>query len=382
VAVGFDLTDEQRLFRDAVVEFAQRELGSGLVRDHDPSAFRERWRACARLGLQGLPVPIAYGGQGADPLTAVVALEALGYGCSDNGLIFSLNAHMWAVQMPIVRFGTEEQKRRYLTRLCDGSWIAAFAATEPGSGSDALGLTTSATPHGDRYVLNGSKTFITNAPEADLFVVLATTNPGLRFGGLCAFLVERDAPGFEIGPAARKMGLESAPMSDLAFDSCEVPASQMLASPGAGMAVFNTALHYERGFIVTSTIGTMQRQLERCIEYARERRQFGRPIADFQAVSHRIANMKVRLETARLVAYRFGALVDRGEDSAVDSALTKLHLSECFLQSSLDALQIHGGYGYMAEYGLERDVRDAIAARIYSGTSELQRSAIARGLGL
>jgi alkylation response protein AidB-like acyl-CoA dehydrogenase len=178
------------------------------------------------------------------------------------------------------------------------------------------------------------------------------------------------------------MGLETSGISELILDDCEVSSSCMLGRPGAGMALLQTTLHYERGFILCSCLGTMQRQLERCIEHARERKQFGQPIGNFQAVSHRIVDMKLRLESARLFAYRFGLLMDRGEDGAMDSSLTKLHLSECFVQSSLDALQIHGAYGYMEEYGLEREVRDAIAARIYSGTSDLQRALIARQLGL
>jgi alkylation response protein AidB-like acyl-CoA dehydrogenase len=376
-----ELTDEQQEFQDAVVEFAQRQLGTGPGAQSELS-FRERWGRCASIGLQGLPVPLDYGGQGADALTTVLALEALGYGSTDNGFIFALNAHMWAAQIPILRFGTEEQKRRYLPGLCDGSLVAAFAITEPGAGSDALSLSTTAQRRDGGYVLDGTKAFVTNAPEADLFVVLATTDREAGFGGLCAFVVERGTPGSSVGAREHKMGLETSGLSELSFDGCKVPAEQMLGRPGAGMALFNTAMHHERGFILASSVGTMQRQLERCITYARERRQFGRPIGSFQAVSHRIADMKLRLETARLLAYRFAVLMDRGEDKRLDSALTKLHLSECFLQSSLDALQIHGGYGYMAEYGLERDVRDAIAGRIYSGTSDVQRSLVAAELGL
>ena len=375
-----ELTDEQRDFQDTVVEFAQRELGAPGA-PFEP-AFRDRWRRCADLGLQGLPVPVDYGGQGADALTTVLALEALGYGSTDNGFIFALNAHMWAAQMPILRFGTEAQKQRYLPGLCDGSLVAAFAITEPGSGSDALSLSTTAERRDGGYVLNGTKAFVTNAPEADLFVVLATTDRDRAFAGLCAFAVERGTPGSSVGAPERKMGLETSPISELSFDGCQVSDEHMLGRPGAGMSLFNTAMHYERGFILSSGVGTMQRQLERCIQYARERKQFGAPIGRFQAVSHRIADMKLRLETARLLAYRFAVLMDRGEDERIDSALTKLHLSECLLQSSLDALQIHGGYGYMAEYGLERDVRDAIGGRIYSGTSDLQRAVVARELGL
>lgn len=375
-------TEEQRLFRDAVVQFAQQELAKGAAGSDDGRFPREAWEKCADFGLQGLPVPVEYGGVGADVTTIILALEALGYGCSDNGLIFSLNAQMWSCERPIVRFGTEVQKRRYLPGLCNGSLIAAHGMSEPGSGSDAFSLATTATKSEGRYVLNGTKTFVTNAPEADLFVVFATTDPALGFAGLSAFVVERDAPGLTVSAPLKKMGLRSSPMGELFFDDCEVAPGQLLGKPGAGMAIFNASMEWERGCILASAVGTMQRQLERCISYARDRRQFGQPIGNFQAVSHRIVEMKVRLETARLLLYRLASLMDANKATALDSALTKLYLSECFVQSSLDALQIHGGYGYMHEFELERDVRDAIAGRIYSGTSEMQRNIVARYLGL
>lgn len=380
--IGLDWTDEQQRFRQAVVEFAQGELAKQLARAGDGGFPRAAWRRCADFGLQGLPVPADYGGIGADASTIALALEALGYGCADNGFIFALNAQLWACETPLVSFGSERQKRRYLPGLCDGSIIAGHAMTEPDSGSDAFGLRTTATERGGRYVLNGTKTFVTNAPDADLFIVFATTDRALRFAGVCSFLVERDTPGVTVGQPLKKMGLKSAPMAELFLEDCEVDAGQLLGGPGAGMAVFNASMQWERGCILAGSVGTMQRQLERCIAYARERRQFDQPIGGFQAVAHRIVDMKVRLETARLLLYRFAALTDRGEATPLDSALTKLYLSESFLESSLDGLQVHGGYGYMSEYDFEQEVRDAVGGRIYSGTSEIQRNLIARQLGL
>jgi alkylation response protein AidB-like acyl-CoA dehydrogenase len=375
-------TDEQSLLRDAIVEFAQAELAPAGGPIGDERFSREAWRKCAAVGLQGLPVPEEYGGLGASATTIAVALEALGYGCTDNGLIFSLGAQMWACETPLARFGTESQKQQYLPRLCDGSMIAAHAMSEPESGSDAFSLRTRAQRRRDGYALTGTKAFVTNAPEAELFLVFATSERALGFAGISAFLVERDTPGLIVGPPAHKMGLRSSPMAELVLDGCEVADEQRLGRPGAGMAVFSRAMHWERGLILAACVGTMQRQVERCIAYAGERRQFDQPIGTFQAVSHRIVDMKLRLETARALLYRFASLMDRDDAGPLDSALTKLHLSECFLQSSLDALQIHGGYGYMAEYGVERDVRDAVAGRLYSGTSELQRNLVARELGL
>jgi hypothetical protein len=381
--VDFDLTVEQSHLHDEVTRFARGELNHDVVgRDGNSEFPAAEWLKCAEFGIQGLPVPAEYGGQGADPLTIMLALEALGYGCTDNGLIFSLNAHMWACEMPIVDFGTEEQKQRYLPRMCEGSLIAAHGMSEPGSGSDAFGLATKVNQKDDSWVLNGSKTFVTNAPVADLFVVFATTDRSQGFMGLSAFLVERDTPGLTVGRPMHKMGLRTSPISELFFDDCEVPANGLLGNLGAGMRVFSSSMDWERSCILASTVGSTQRQLERCIEYARERKQFGKPIGSFQAVSHKIVDMKVRLETARCFLYRLGWMMSEGKATPLDSALVKLYLSECFVSSSLDALQVHGGYGYMAEYELERELRDAVGSRIYSGTSEIQRNLAAAHLGL
>jgi alkylation response protein AidB-like acyl-CoA dehydrogenase len=254
--------------------------------------------------------------------------------------------------------------------------------SEPGSGSDAFALSTKAELHGDRYILNGSKTFVTNAPVAGVFVVFATTDKSLGFAGLCAFLLERGDPGLEVGEPIKKMGLRTSPMSELFFNDLEVPESRLLGKRGGGMALFTSAMEWERSCILASTVGSMERQLERSLAYARERKQYGQPIGKFQAISHRIVEMKLRLDTARLLLYRLGWSMGRGKASALDSALVKLHLSESFLASSMDALQIHGGYGYMTEFELEREVRDAFGSRLYSGTSDIQRNIAARMLGL
>ena len=381
--MDFDLTEEQRLLRATIVAFAEKELNEGVAARDGASAFsHEAWRACARLGILGLPVPKEYGGTGADTITTMVALEALGYACTDNGLIFSLNAQMWACETPILRYGTEEQKHEYLPGLCDGSLIAAHGMSEPGSGSDAFALTTTATRSGDEFILNGSKTFVTNAPESDLFVVFATIDPSLGFAGVTGFVVERSNPGLGVGQPISKMGLRTSPMSELSFEQCVVPASNVLGRVGGGMAVFNNAMLWERSCILASTVGTMERQLERSLAYAKERRQFGKPIGEFQAVSHKLVDMKLRLDTARLLLYRVGSLLDQGATPTLESALVKLYLSECHVRSSLDALQIHGGYGYTTEYELERDVRDALGSKLYSGTTELQYELAARCLGL
>ena len=377
-----ELTAEQKEFRDQVVEFARSLENDVLDRDANGTFAADDWRRCAEFGIQGLPVPEEFGGLGAKPSMIMVALEALGYGCADNGLLFSLNAQMWACELPLVRFGSEEQKRRYLPGLCDGSLVAAHGMSEPGSGSDAFSLQTTAARDGDSYVLNGSKTFVTNGPIADLFVVFGTLDRSKGLAGLTGFVIERDTPGLTVGQPIHKLGLRTSPMSELFLDDCTVPADHALGQLGGGMAVFGSAMEWERSMILACTLGTMQRELDRCIAYARERRQFGRPIGKNQAVAHRIVDMKLRLEASRLLLYQVGNLMDAGKAKPIDSALAKLYVSEAFVQSSMDAIQIHGGYGYMTEYEVERHLRDSIGSKIYSGTSEIQRNIVAGYLGL
>lgn len=377
--MDFSWTQEQMDFREAVIRFARGELNDG---DGSVDWLRSVWQKCAEFGIQGLPVSEDHGGAGADNLTVVAALEALGYGCADNGLIFSLNAQMWACQHPIEQFGSEGQKAKYLSRLCDGSIIASHAMSEPDSGSDAFALKTVAKPTDGGFVLTGSKTFATNAPIADLFVVFARAPDTTGFMGLTAFLIERDTPGLSVSPPMQKMGLSSSPMGEVFLDGCHVPADSTLGRIGGGMQVFVSAMERERSLILASTIGSMERGLERSITHAQERNQFGQPIAKYQAVSHRLVDMKLRLETARLLLYRLAWLMDNDLPAGLDSSLAKIHLSESFVTSSLDALQLHGGYGYMNEFGLEADVRDALASKLYSGTSEIQRNLAARQMGL
>ncbi|BCB84578.1 acyl-CoA dehydrogenase family protein [Phytohabitans suffuscus] len=376
--MDFGPNAEQAAFQDSVRRFATSCLNDDLVgRDRAGTFDRSSWERCASFGLQGLPVPREYGGQGADLLTTALAMEALGEGCWDGGLIFSLNAQLWSATMPLVEYGDDKQKDTYLPGMCDGSLIAAHAVTEPEAGSDAMALTTSARLDGDSYVLNGTKQFITNASVADLFIVFATLDRALGWAGLTAFLIPKGTPGLTTSQASDKMGLRTSPLGEVTLTDCRVSVDEVLGAPGAGMAVFEHAMLLERAGIMAAAVGAMQRRLDECVAYTSRRRQFGRPIAGFQAVSHTLADMKVRLEAGRLLARRAAWLADRGELDAMDASVVKLYLSEAYLQSSLDTLQLHGGYGYMAEAGLERDVRDAIGARIYSGTSQMQRTIIA-----
>jgi alkylation response protein AidB-like acyl-CoA dehydrogenase len=377
--MNFQWDTHQMEMREAISRFARSEL-TGIARSVDE--FTKAWRKCADMGVQGLMVDTQYGGLGADYLTTVAALEALGKVCEDNGFLFSLNAHMWACQYPIQRFGSQEQKERYLPRLCDGSLIGAHAMSEPGSGSDAFSLITTATETEDVYTLRGSKTFVTNAPIADVFVVFARTPGSDGFGGVSAFIVDRATPGLEIGSASEKLGLESSYMAEVFLDDCDIPRAQLLGRAGRGAGVFIEAMERERAMILASAVGSMERTFENSIAYARERRQFGQPISRFQAVSHRLADMKTRLESSRLLLYRLAWLLDQGEPVGLESAMVKLDLSESYVATAFDALQIHGGYGYLKEYGVERELRDAVGSQLYSGTSDIQRNLIARHLGL
>jgi alkylation response protein AidB-like acyl-CoA dehydrogenase len=381
--MDFAWSDEQNGMRDSIAKFARAELNMGYGDREKRSEFNhEGWKKCAEMGILGLPVPKQYGGLGLDALTTIGVLESLGYGCVDNGLVFSINAHMWTLEIPLVNFGTDAQKERYLPRLCRGELIGANAMSEPGSGSDAYSLTTTAEKNGSRYVLNGSKVFVTNGPIADLFIVYATVDRAKGANGVSAFLVEKGAAGLSYGAHTEKMGLRTSPMCELFFEGCEVDEENRLGREGAGKSLFADSMTWERSCILAGAVGTMQRILEKCIGYASERRQFGQPIGKFQLIASRIVEMKIRLETSRALLYRAGWLRSKGRSIFLEAAMAKLHISESLVQTAEDAIQIHGGYGYMAEYEVERELRDAVSSRLYSGTSEIQRLIIAPLLGL
>jgi alkylation response protein AidB-like acyl-CoA dehydrogenase len=381
--MDFAWTEEEEALFVNIVEFGRKHLDRDLIESDRNGVFdRDGWSKCARLGIQGLPVPAEYGGLGLGALTTVGALEKLGYACRDNGLVFSINAHIWTAAMPLVVFGTEEQKARFLPGMCAGEIIAGNAISEPGSGSDAYAMRTTARKRGDGYVLNGSKIFVTNGPVADVLVVFATLDPSLGSSGITAFLVEKGTAGLTIARDLEKMGLRTSPMAEVFFDDCEVPEDRRLGREGAGMSLFTHAMNWERGCILAGAVGSMQRLLETCIRYAKERKQFNQSIGKFQLVASRIVDMKLRLETARYLLYHGAWLRGRGKAAIMEAALVKLYLSECWVQSCQDAIQIHGGYGYMTEYHVERELRDAIGSRIYSGTNEIQRTIAAAFLGL
>jgi alkylation response protein AidB-like acyl-CoA dehydrogenase len=379
--MDFALTPDQQSLQKAAIAFAQNELNHQMIeRDADRAFSHDGWKKCANFGVQGLPIPEEFGGSAADPVTTIAVMEGLGYGCQDQGLLFSINAHMWTSAIPILKYGVEEQKRKYLPGLCDGSLIGANGASEPEAGSDVFSMRTRVEKDGDGYVLSGSKIFVTNAPVADLFTVYGTLDPKLGAMGICGFIIDKGTAGLSVGKKMDKMGLRTSPMAELVLEGCRVPANARLGREGRGAEVFNCSMSWERACILATCLGTMRRQLEKCVSYARTRKQFGQAIGKFQSVANRIVDMKLRYETARLLIYKVGWLMQQELSADMDAAMAKLYVSESFVKSCLDAIQVHGGAGYMTELEIERELRDSVGSTLYSGTSEIQRNIIARGL--
>ena len=382
-AMDFSLTNEQIVFKRSIVDFALRELNdSAKEREKNGEFFWKGWKKCADFGIHGLPMPEKYGGLELDLVTSVLGMEGLGYACGDSGLLFSINSQIWTCEVPFLKFGTDEQKEKYLRRLIKGELIGGHAMTEPDSGSDAFSMRCRAVKKGDRYILNGTKTFITNAPIADLLLVFACTDKTKGFAGISAFIVEKETPGFSVGRPLVLMGLKTCPIGEVTLQDCEVPEANRLGREGAGSAIFNAEMDLERCCLFATHVGAMEKELEDCIRYANMRHQFGNPIGKYQSISHKIAEMRVSIELSRLILYKVAWMKGQGKRAPLESAIAKLYISESYVQSSLEALQVHGAYGYSAEFDLERNLRDSVAGKIYSGTSEIQRNIIATLLGL
>jgi len=378
-----ELTSAQRERANAVLHFARTRLSPGAREREAACTFdRKLWDEAAAFGLAGLPVPEEWGGSGLDAVDTMVVVEALGKGCEDGGLVFSLCAHMFASVVPIWRSRSKPHHERYLADLAAGKLICANATTEPDAGSDVYAMKATARRDGDDYVLDGTKCFITNAPVADLFLVYAVTQPGRGFLGMSAFLVPRDTPGLKVAPEHHKTGLRTSPWGTVYLDGCRVPGSARLGPEGSGAMLFGESMVWERACLFAYYVGAMERSLERCIEHVRTRKQFGHKLSEFQSVSNRIVDMKLRLETSRLLLYRAGELHRAGQRCDEAVALSKLYISEAALQTGLDAAHIFGGAGMATDTGIDALARDAIPARVFSGTSEMQRAIIARMLGL
>lgn len=381
--MNFGWTDEQQRRRTEAIDFAEQHLNKDLIdRNREGEWSPEAWQACADFGLLGLVVPQEYGGEGLDPLTAIAVLEGIGYGCRENGLPFAINSQLWSTQPALQNFGSDEQKKQYLAKLIKGEMIGAFGITEIDTGSDSYGLKASATKVDGGYRLTGTKAYITFAPICDMAIIFATTDPDKGRWGITAFIVERGMDGFWTEPVEEKMGLRTTPFGKLCLKDCFVASDHVLGAEGGGMAIFTNAMESERSYIFASQIGRMERQVEDCVAYANSRKAFGKPIGKNQAVSSRIADMMVRLETSRNLLYKVAWLEHEGKPLLKEAAMAKMYLSECFVQSSLDAICIHGAKGYATEFEIERDLRDGIGGLLYSGTNDIQRNVVAQISGL
>lgn len=344
---------------------------------------RDRWHAAADFGIQGLTAPVELGGGGCSVVDSLLTFEGLGLGATDNGAVFALSAQVFSMQSALLAAGSQRQLERWIPELAAGRAIGAFAMSEPDAGSDTAAITTRATPRPEGgYRLDGVKSWVTLGPECDVVIVFATTDPELGRWGLTAFLVDMDNPGIERGDIVAKMGLESCPFATLSFSGCAVGDDDVLGVPGAGSAIFSDAVNAERAFLYAAQLGATERTIGMSVERANTRRQFGRAIGQFQAISHRIADMKVRHEAARLLIYKAGMLADLGRDVTLAASLAKLQASETAVQTALESVQIFGAAGYTTDLPVEHDLRDAIGGLSYSGTSDIQRNIVARLLGL
>ena len=379
--MDFAYSDEQSMARDVTLRFAQSL--NEPENDEGANSFpRAKWKKLAEQGLLGLTIPVEFGGGGLDCVSAAIILEALGYGCHDHGLVHAVCIqNLCAIH--INEYGDEKQKAELLPLLCDGTRIAAQAITEPGAGSDTGGIATTAEKDTEGYLLNGSKVFISNGPIADVIIVYAVSSPERKvLGRTSCFIVSGDAVGLSKGKPMEKMGLESLQNGELFFSDCKVSSGALLGREGRGSTMFSDAMNWERVLLFASFVGKLERVLERCITYANERKQFGSTIGSFEMVSSKIADMKVNLELSRLATQKAAWMIDNGGSPALAAAICKLFTSESCKAACLDAVQIHGGYGYMRDGGVERELRDSIAGTIYSGTSEIQKVIIARLCGV
>jgi alkylation response protein AidB-like acyl-CoA dehydrogenase len=378
--MDFEWTETQRELHRTIKAFARDQLTR--AKTESSSFAAEAWRACGRMGLLGLSVPTCYGGSGLDTLSSAHAMEAFGEGCPDMGLVFAAAAHLNACAMPLAEHGSEQHKRKLLPGLCDGTLIGANAISEAGAGSDLSALETRAVRDGDSYVIDGEKSFVTNGTTADVYTVYAVTSPADGYLGISAFAVERSCAGIHPQRPFEKMGLSSAQTGPVVFAGCRVPAESLLGTEGKGLAIFNRSMAWERTCLFAGYLGQMQRQLEQTIGYALDRKQFRKPIARNQAVSHRIVDMKMRLDAARMLLYRACWAMDQGRPAELEISMAKLAISEAAVESGLDTIRVHGGLGVMMESGIPQALVDSVPCTIFSGTSDLQRNLIARELGL
>jgi len=377
--MDFQLSEEQLMVRQTAREFAEKEIKPRAAELDATGEFpTEIIENLARLNFLGITIPEEYGGGGLDTISYVIIIEEISRACASTGVILSVNNSL--VCEPILKYGTDFQKKKYLSDLASGKKIGCFALTEPEAGSDASNLKTTAVLKGDHYVLNGNKLFITNGRVAEVALVFAMTDKSLGYKGISTFLVEQGFTGYSIGNVQQKLGINASGQCELYFEDCQVPKENLFGEEGKGFKLALAILDGGRIGIAAQAVGIAQACLDECLKYSKERVQFGQPIAKFQAIQWMLADMATEIEAARLLSYRAAFLKDKGERYTTEAAIAKLFASETAMKATTKGIQIHGGYGYMKEYPMERFFRDAKVTEIYEGTNEIQRIVIASNI--
>ncbi len=378
--MDFAFTREQLMFKKEVLRFARKEIVP-RVREHDrKEAFDfESFRKMGEFGLLGLHFPTEYGGEGTDVVTTVLAGEALGEAGVDGGLTLAYGAHTFLCADTLFRNGSEAQRQRYLPKLASGEWIGCMGLSEPDAGSDVASMSTTAEKRGDAYVLNGTKMWITNGPIADVAVVYAKTDPDQDHAGISAFVVEKGTPGFTAGRPLIKMGVRTSQTSELVFTDCEIPAGNLIGKEGQGFMYAMQTVEWDRSALLAPFVGVTTYMLKKCADYANGRVQFGRSIGTFQAIKHKLADIRIFGEAARTLVYRIAWCKDQGRPlNHLEAAIAKLFIADWSLAVTNDAVTLHGGYGYTHEFDMERIFRDTRLAPIGGGTSEIQKMIISK----
>ncbi|MED1915953.1 acyl-CoA dehydrogenase [Bacillus thuringiensis] len=377
--MNFQLTEEHDMMRKMIRDFAENQVApTAAERDEEECFDRSIFEQMAELGLTGIPWPEQYGGAGADYLSYVIAVEELSR--VDSSIGVTLSAHVSLASWPIYKFGTEEQKQKFLRPLAEGKKMGAYCLTEAGSGSDSAGMRTTAVRDGDHYIINGNKIFITNAGEAEIYIVFAVTQPELNHKGITAFIVEKGMDGFTMGKKEKKLGIRSSPTLAVNFEDVRVPVENRLGEEGQGFKIAMMTLDGGRNGIAAQALGIAQGAYEHARNYAKERNQFGKPIASLQAIQFKLADMATKIEASRLLTYQAAWLEDQGLPYGKASAMSKVFAGDTAMEVTTEAVQVFGGYGYTREYPVERFMRDAKITQIYEGTNEIQRVVISNFL--
>ncbi|UJL46010.1 acyl-CoA dehydrogenase [Virgibacillus sp. NKC19-16] len=377
--MNFQASEEQEMLRKMVRDFAKKDVEpTAAERDEEERFDRGIFDKMAELGLTGIPWPEEYGGIGSDFVSYCIAVEELSRVCASTGV--TLSAHISLASWPIYTYGNEEQKKTFLNRLAIGEALGAYALSEPGAGSDVVSMKTAAKEDGNHYVLNGSKVWITNGGVADIYIVFAKTDADAKHKGISAFIVEKGTEGFTFGKKERKLGIRSSPTTELIFENCRIPKENMLGAEGDGFKIAMTTLDGGRNGIAAQALGIAQGALDASVDYAKEREQFGKPIAVNQGISFKLADMATEVEAARLLTYQAAWLESEGKPYGKASAMSKLYAGDAAMRATVEAVQVFGGYGYTKDYPVERYMRDAKITQIYEGTNEIQRVVIGKML--